>query len=404
MEKSILIIGSYPPPYGGIASHIKYLSGYLADNGYNIWIISGGEKTEEDKKNKFVNILRIGKKDKILSLLFSPIYTIKYFLKVFKMGVGWRESLRVSAITNIAQKIIKKKSIQLISCYSLLYDGLMGAILKDNTGTPFVVTNFGEVYTKPEFYKKNVHIINYIVNSSIKVMSVSQHCANCYGILGINQDVEVVYYGIDIVHFSSGKSGVDKMKKEMGISDNDRPVLFVGRMDSDRGLGVLLDSIPEILQRNKNAKIIIVGAKGELSNDAISLGLKYPKNVFVIVDAPFKDLAVYYSLAWVVTIPAPDDRGCMGMSIKEAMIAGKPLIVTKCGGAPEAVIDGVTGILVEPKNSKVLAASILSLIADDKKMIEMGSMGEKRAKELFDKDVTNKKIFSILEKIYEEIK
>jgi len=53
------------------------------------------------------------------------------------------------------------------------------------------------------------------------------------------------------------------------------------------------------------------------------------------------------------------------------MAAGKPLVATNTGGNPEAVLDGRTGILVPPKDSKALAGAILALLTDKEKAREM---------------------------------
>ena len=65
----------------------------------------------------------------------------------------------------------------------------------------------------------------------------------------------------------------------------------------------------------------------------------------------------------------------------EAMAAGKPVIATKVGGTPEAVIDGETGLIVPARNLNTMSAAIVQLVDDTELQIKMGLAGRKRAEE-----------------------
>jgi glycosyltransferase involved in cell wall biosynthesis len=73
----------------------------------------------------------------------------------------------------------------------------------------------------------------------------------------------------------------------------------------------------------------------------------------------------------------------LGTAILEAMAAGKPVVATYAGSNPESVIDGVTGILVPPKDPESLAKAIFELMESPEKSRMMGEMGKQRAKEYF---------------------
>ena len=72
------------------------------------------------------------------------------------------------------------------------------------------------------------------------------------------------------------------------------------------------------------------------------------------------------------------------MSILEAMAAGLPVIATAVGGVPELVHDGVTGLLVPPRDPASFAAAIGSLLGDPVLREKMGSAGRTRVQTVFD--------------------
>jgi glycosyltransferase involved in cell wall biosynthesis len=72
------------------------------------------------------------------------------------------------------------------------------------------------------------------------------------------------------------------------------------------------------------------------------------------------------------------------LSVLEAMAAGKPVIATAVGGVPELVEDGVTGVLVPPRNPEALARGILRLAKDADLRRRMGKAAQERALERFD--------------------
>jgi len=400
MHKGILIIGGYPPPFGGISSHLQYLAPYLALHGYDVRIISPGTGKAVEKIDEFITVYRIIKKEKILKIIFYLPRTIKEVMKFRTINLkAWKESLNIAILTDITKGIINKnKNIVIISAYHLFPEGFIGALLSEKFHIPLVTTNFGEIYADPNFYTERLSTVKYICEKSSKILSSSQHCAGCYKLLGIEPIVEVIPYGIDIKHFSSENRG-EIIRQKLGIGKQDRVVLFVGRMIRDMGLHTLLAAIPLVLRVRGNAKFVIAGAKGGLFDSALKLQAQYKNNVFVISDVSFKELPLYYASSAIVTAPTPNERACMGMAIKEAMASGKPVIAAKSGGIPEAVIDGETGILILPESPQALSRAILNLIDDEDTIIRMGKAGRKRAEALFDKDITNQKICKIFQEV-----
>jgi glycosyltransferase involved in cell wall biosynthesis len=81
---------------------------------------------------------------------------------------------------------------------------------------------------------------------------------------------------------------------------------------------------------------------------------------------------------------SPSLREGMQVSLLEGMAAGLPVVATAIGGAPDAVVDGVTGLLVPPAQPAALARAVIDLLGNRERMRDMGAAGRRRVEDRFD--------------------
>ena len=98
-------------------------------------------------------------------------------------------------------------------------------------------------------------------------------------------------------------------------------------------------------------------------------------------------------------IPVEGDMEGFGIVLIEAAAAGKPVISTSVGGIPDAVIDGMTGLLVQPEAWDEFADAVLHLIEDKSKRQQFGQASRQRAKNELDWEVVSKHYRSALEAV-----
>jgi len=79
-------------------------------------------------------------------------------------------------------------------------------------------------------------------------------------------------------------------------------------------------------------------------------------------------------------------------SLMEAQAAGVPCVASNVGGIPEVLLDGETGLLVEPGNPRALADALLRVLRDPAKARAMAARGYERVKSLFDLPVVADKL------------
>ncbi len=165
---------------------------------------------------------------------------------------------------------------------------------------------------------------------------------------------------------------------------NKKIILFVGRFEENKGLDILLQSL--VILQNKfpltAAMTCLVVAGGDdlnlLPNQVSSEKQKYLDFIetngltsLVRFIGPIKheDLASYFRSASVTVVPSFYES--FGLVAVEAMASGCPVVASRTGGLADNVINGKTGLLVEPKNPEELAIAINTLLTDEQLIVQM---------------------------------
>ena len=152
---------------------------------------------------------------------------------------------------------------------------------------------------------------------------------------------------------------VKKQKEVLGFSKDDDIILFFGYVRKYKGLNVLLDAFPDIIESNPKAKLLIVGEFYESADKYYrqidSLGIKDQVKV-VQKFVPNEDVGKYYSIADIVILPYLS--GTQSGVLNIAYGFGKPVIVTNVGGLAEDVIESKTGYIIEPNNPSEIVNSV----------------------------------------------
>lgn len=150
-------------------------------------------------------------------------------------------------------------------------------------------------------------------------------------------------------------------------------VLFVGRLDRQKGVDVLCEAM---LRLGPRASAVVVGSAVVAAKNAVTL----PDSVQVTGWLPRDQIAALYAAAQVLVVPSRWEG--FGLVAVEAMRAGRAVVASRVGGLPEVVDEGLTGCLFEPGDAGALA-DILSRLSDPA-LIAMGAAGRTRFERRFD--------------------
>jgi glycosyltransferase involved in cell wall biosynthesis len=189
-----------------------------------------------------------------------------------------------------------------------------------------------------------------------------------------------------------------KIMEELMIPENAMLAGTIGRLVWQKGLTYFIQAIKEINTRWKmqDVRYLIVGEGKERNNlEQIikKLGLS-DKIIFTGFCNDIKE--ILYSLDVFVL---PSIREGQPIALLEAMAMETPIVATDIEGVNETIVDGITGILVPPKNPSALAEAIVCLLKDKKKAQEMGQAGRVVVEEKFnlkDKMEQHKRLYETI--------
>jgi len=189
-------------------------------------------------------------------------------------------------------------------------------------------------------------------------------------------EVRVIPGGVDVRKFNPNLA-TDDIDKKYHLTGK-KVVLFAGKLTHYKGVRYLIAAAKKI-----NAEIVIVGEGPErqyLEEKTRSLELS---NIhFIGHVAEGDELRKFYNRADVFVAPSVWDEP-LGLVILEAMSCKTPVVVTRKGGIPLAVKDGVNGFFVRPKNATEIAAKVNKLLSNEEKRDKMAENARRIVEEKF---------------------
>ncbi|MGA0113463.1 MAG: glycosyltransferase family 4 protein [Candidatus Nanopelagicaceae bacterium] len=184
--------------------------------------------------------------------------------------------------------------------------------------------------------------------------------------------------GIDTKHFSPSDSS--DLREKHGL-DNRPTVISVGRLVHRKGQDRLIEALPKVLEVIPDAALVLVG-EGPYRKQLDALVKKYDlsEHVFFIGRINFAELPNYICMGDVFAMPSRSrlfglEVEGLGIVYLEASSCGLPVIGGASGGAPDAVLDGDTGYVVDGNDLNAISTQIVKLLSDAKLRQKMGERG-----------------------------
>jgi glycosyltransferase involved in cell wall biosynthesis len=176
-----------------------------------------------------------------------------------------------------------------------------------------------------------------------------------------------------------------------------RPILFfMGRLVNYKGLSYLIDAMENI-----DADLLIGGSgkiRLSLEQQVRDRGLQDRIHFTGFISD--EDLPAYYHASDVFVLPSVDPSEAFGIVQLEAQVCGVPVVSTNLNtGVPFANLHGVTGIIVNPGDSKALAEAINSLLTNDDRRRKLGMQARERVKSKFTVQGMGKAYFELYKQL-----
>lgn len=360
-----MIVGEFPPHCGGIGYYVYNLSKNLAERGYKITVLTRGNWNQKCIIENLGNIT-------IYRTRFIPFYPFhielysKFLERTFK---NLEEEFDIVHFHNPLVPFINTKVPTLLTEH-----GTVKAPI-DNMEELGIHSYLNKLFAK-KFIDLDINIIKNVNNLTAVSKSCAEDINNFYN---LKKEIEIVYNGVDTEFFRP------KMKTKI-----DPYVLYTGRLYAGKGLLDLIKSAKFVCNELPDIKFVLAGdgpLKKQLIKEINKLNLQ---NNFLLTGFLSREkILETYQNANVYVLPSHSEG--FPTTLLEAMSCGIASISSDIGGCSELIENFKNGVLVPPKNPKILANAIIKLLNNDKLRFELGDTARNDIVENYDwKSITNK--------------
>lgn len=160
---------------------------------------------------------------------------------------------------------------------------------------------------------------------------------------------------------------IDKIKEELGLSDNNRVLLFFGYVRKYKGLDILIKAMPKVIAEYPETKLLIVGEFYDDPKPYLDLIKSLALTDYIKVINRFvenEEVEKYYRISDLIVLPyrSATQSGILNV----AYGFNKPALVTDVGGLSEFVKDGITGYIVKPDEPEEIYRGIKRFFLEQK--------------------------------------
>jgi len=365
-SKILLVTMEFPPFKGGVGNYYYDLAKNLAD--YQTNVLLDGETA--DFKLDGLHIFR------------TPFFYCNFWPKWLKLFFH-------------LFKIALTKKYKLLWVGQLLPVGAAAFLIKEIFNLPYIVSLHGLDIKRA---LKNKNFLSRLILKNTSLVTVnSVFTLNEFKKSGVNAETAIIY---PCAHILSGNCLMptddqkNDLKQRLNLQDK-KIILTVSRLTERKGHDLVIKALPEILKTNPNVVYLIVGQGDKERLQKMVAENNLENQVLFLNEVSDEDLPVYYSIADIFVLPTriinEDDVEGFGIVYLEANSFVLPVIAGNTGGATEAVIDGLNGLICDPLSQQDIAHKITLLLNDKELASTLGRQGRERVEKNFRiKDQTDK--------------
>jgi len=297
---------------------------------------------------------------------FNDLRNYRYLCpKYFTLPIDVLRKRNCYLATKSCINVISKNNIDFNLMHAhFLENGFIGTYLKNLYEKPLVVTaHGGDVYDLPFRDRWHNSLARFVLAEADQVITVCKFNAEKLLSLGISSNkLYIIPNGYDEGLFKPVSTV--KARERLGLPQNKKILLSVGNLTDAKGHIYLINAMPLVLRKRKDVLLIIVGS-GPLKELLQSMVKKYgiEDYVMLVEGRRHEEIPLWMNASDIFVLPSLQEG--FPTVIPEAMACGKPIVATRVGGVPEAIVSSDLGILVEPKNGEALASGILEALEKD---------------------------------------
>jgi glycosyltransferase involved in cell wall biosynthesis len=370
--KVMMLTWEFPPRIiGGISPHIYYLSKNLAKNNVKVYVVT-------------------------CDFPGAPQHEVVDGVEVFRIDsyknpspdfASWVYLMNVNMQKEAAVIVKSLGGVDVFHAHDWLV-ATAGIGLKHVFRKPLIATihstEIGRRNGLHSDYEKMIHETEaWLTYEAWRVICCSNYMvSHVKWAFGLPEDkLIMIPNGVDVKEYEKyANVDLNSFRKKFALPE-EKIVLFVGRLVYEKGIHVLINAAPKILEK-VNAKFVVVGngyLKESLSALARKMGLAH-KVLFTgfLDDETLRKLQKCADVAVIPSLFEP-----FGIVALEAMAAKSPVVASDAGGLSEIVEHDVTGVKVYPDNSDSLTWGVTRVLLDEKYASRLRENAYKKVKENF---------------------
>jgi glycosyltransferase involved in cell wall biosynthesis len=214
---------------------------------------------------------------------------------------------------------------------------------------------------------------------------IKRHLVEQHGVKAAK--IQVIGSAVDLEKFKPPRDRT-KFRREIGVDDNTPLIGNVGMIRPDKGQLVLVEAAPLVLKKHPDARFVIVGQGTGILKRGINVRIAIDRSGLadkvIMVGYRWDTPDVYAACDMIVIASLRTEAS--PIVLREAFASGRPVVATNVGDIPEIIEHRHNGLLVEPGDSRALAAAIMEFLDDPALAAHCAENGLRYASEHFSFD------------------
>jgi glycosyltransferase involved in cell wall biosynthesis len=387
----MMLTWEFPPRIvGGISPHVYHLSRNLAKNGVKVYVVTcdfpGAPKHE--------------------TLEGFEVFRVDSYKNPSPDFASWVYLMNINMQKEAASIVKNLGKVDIFHAHDWLV-AVASVGLKHVFRRPLLATihstEVGRRNGIHSDYERMIHETEaWLTYEAWRVICCSNYMVSHVKLtFGLPEDkLEMIPNGVDVSQYREyEKASLTHFRRRFALPE-EKIVLFVGRLVYEKGVHVLIQSVPKVLE-NVNAKFIIVG-DGYMKNSLLEMvrNMGLAQKVFFTGFLDDETLKKLQRCADVTVVPSLYEP--FGIVAIEAMAAKSPVVVSEVGGLAEIVEHDVTGVKVYPNDPNSLTWGITRVLLNEAYATRLKENAYKKAVEVFNWEKISQSTKKGYEKVLEE--
>ncbi len=326
-----LFTDTYYPEINGVANSVYILKKELEQIGHTVYVFTTTTPGSPEYEH---NVFRVP------SIPFALITERR-------VGVFYQPKL---------VSIIKKLDLDIIHTHTEFSLGIFGRIMARDLRLPMVHT-YHTIYEDYTHYLTHFKTLDrrakalarvftkMCCNTVEQVIVPTQKVKDLLLTYSVHKEISIVPTGVDLKKFNPAlysKEDVLELKRQYNIQEQDKVMLYLGRVSKEKNIDEIIEAMPEYLSKRENVKFVIVGSGPEMDKLKEKVTERNLEHRILFTGAqPWDNIGLFYQMGDVFVSGSTSET--QGLTYIEAMAAGLPVVARRDRCLDDILVQGWNG-------------------------------------------------------------